>query len=277
MNKKFPILFLTIFAMVGCAKTKLLYDENAYNFPQFDKNYYVEWEGVNELPISETSESKPSSIFNLCDEYSTNQIRIGSTVYEDKWIGTEANSFGYKHNLAKTEKKFSYGMTSKLFDGRVWCDGLYQKSRIQLDKTGFAMFFPKTLIEAKYLGFACRGGTTLDHGFIKGKELPDPSFNFTWSFYIHLASNSYRKVTYKLNDIHVPTDSGGETTFVNFTPFFETTFTQLSGAVAMSFEWEMNDDRFVEQGLTDNYKDKTKEHLCLMLYEIFIGYSVWWN
>jgi len=275
MNKKFPILFLTIFALVGCAKTRLLYDENAYNYPQFDKNYYVEWEGVNNLPITETKYSETGSVFNLCDQNPGDPIRIGSTVYEEEWIGNEENSFGYKHNLAKTEKKFSYGMTSKLFDGLVWCNGLYQKSRIQLDKTGFAMFFPKILGQAKYLGFACRGGTTLEHGFNKGTGQPDPSFNFTWSFYIHLSSDSYRKVIFTLNDVHVPTDSGGETTFINFTPFFNNEFKELIGAVAMSFEWEMNDSRFVEQGLTDNYKDETKEHLCVMLYEMFIGDSVW--
>jgi len=272
MNKRFPILLMSVIALTSCAKTKLLYDDNAYNHPEFDLNYYTEWEGIDELSISN----------EYYGSYSYLSYSAGSTVtiggvenQEYSWNGDEEKQFGYNNNLSDIEKKFSYGVTSKLFDGRVRCESLYQKSRVQLDKSGFAMYFPKQLISTKYLGFACRGGTD----YPEGQEFShdDLNVNFEWSFYIHLNTSEYNKITYKLNNVKIPVDNGGNTAFVNFSPFIEETFTDLYGAVAMSFKWHVNDDEKMatRPDLTDDYTQKEKHHLALMLYEVFIGDSVW--
>lgn len=268
MNRKLPLLLLTTLALAGCAKTNLLYDENAYNYPEFDKNYYTEWKDIKELSLS-SSVNMPYTNLNFSDK---DEITIGGNKIENyTWGGIKEEQFGYNNNLSKIEKKFSYGITSKLFDGRVRCEGLYQKSRVQLDKSGFAMYFPKSLVSAKkYLGFACRGGTD----FPAGQEFAhsDLNINFVWSFYIHLNDGTYSKVTYNLNNVLIPVDNGGNTAFVNFTPYVGDTFSELQGAVAMSFEWSANDSRLESRDLTDNYKEN-KHHLSLMLYEIFIGDS----
>ena len=81
-----------------------------------------------------------------------------------------------------------------MFDGRVRCEQLYQKSRVQLDKTGFAMYFPKSLVSAKYLGFACRGGTNLDEKSGDHFAHDDLKVNFSWSFYIHRDDGQYDKI-----------------------------------------------------------------------------------
>lgn len=270
-------MLMTIFALTGCAKTKLLYDENAYNFADFDKNYYTEWEGIEELNIA-SEYAVDRSDFYACAYSSKDDpkyVRIGGVDTEYTWNGEKESQFGYNNNLSDIEKKFSYGVTSKLFDGRVRCESLYQKSRVQLDKSGFAMYFPKQLISTKYLGFACRGGTD----YPTGQEFShdDLNVNFEWSFYIHLNTSEYNKITYKLNNVKIPVDNGGNTTFVNFTPLFEETFTDLYGAVAMSFKWKVNDDEKMatRPELTDDYNEKEKHHLALMLYEVFIGDSVW--
>ena len=270
MNRKLALLLLSVFALASCAKTKLLYGENAYNSPVFDENYYVEWEGIKDLSVS----NEINGYYTNLNYSAGDEIKIGSQKIEGyTWGGIKEEQFGYNHNLSNIEKKFGYGMTSKLFDGRVRCEQLYQKSRVQLNKTGFAMFFPKSLVSAKYLGFACRGGTD----FPAGKEFAhsDLKVNFTWSFYIHLDDGKYNKVIYKLNNVEIPVDNGGNTAFVNISPYIES-FDELYGAVAMSFEWEANDDRVVAAGLTDDYSQKEKHHLALMLYEIFIGDSIWY-
>ena len=270
-NKRLSWLSLvSVFALVGCAKTNLLYGENAYNSPVFDENYYTEWEGIKELSL----EGQTNSAYSKLHFSSGQDVIIGGKKQENyTWNGDNDEQFGYNNNLAKIEKKFSYGVTSKLFDGRVRCEGLYQKSRVQLDKSGFAMFFPKSLISTKYLGLACRGGSD----YPAGQEFAhsDLKVNFSWSFYIHLANGNYNKVTYNLSNVEIPVDNGGNTAFVSFVPYFGDTFDELYGAVAMSLEWNCVDAR-MPADLTDDYTQKEKHHLSLMLYEIFIGDSTWY-
>ena len=273
MNKKLPLILLAVFSLAGCAKTKLLYDEYAYNLPEFDLNYYTEWEDIKSLDIA----NSVNMFYTDLHFSSEDKIFIGSREITDyTWGGVKEQQFGYNNNLAKTEKKFSYGITSKLFDGRVRCEQLYQKSRVQLDKSGFAMYFPKSLVSAKYLGFACRGGTNLDEKSGDHFAHDDLNVNFTWTFYIHRDDNKYDRIVYNLNDVLIPVDNGGNTAFVNFTPFVDDKFTELSGAVAMSFEWSSNDPRLASKDLTDDYTQKEKNHLALMLYEVFIGDSIWY-
>ena len=128
------------------------------------------------------------------------------------------------------------------------------------------MYFPKLLVSAKYLGFACRGGSSYpDQRFSNDKFKAD----FIWTFYIHLDNGKYQKIIYRISEAEIPVDNGGNTAFVNF-PINEQI---LQGAAAMSFEWKASEA--LPSDLTDNYKDKTKEHLALMLYEVFIGESTW--
>ena len=270
MNRRTPLLLLVVVALSGCAKTKLLYGQFAYNYPEFDKNYYTEWEDIKDLSISS------SSLVSKTPHYSADEgeVTIGDRKIEGyTWGGVKEEQFGYNNNLSKIEKKFSYGITSKLFDGRVRCEGLYQKSRVQLDKSGFAMYFPKSLVSAKYLGFACRGGTSLPAGQEFSHD--DLNVDFTWSFYIHLDDGTYNKVIYTLDDVKIPVDNGGNTSFVNFIPYLGDNFDELVGAVAMSFEWTCDDPRVEARGLTDDYT-KEKDHWALMLYEVFIGDSTWY-
>ena len=290
MNKKKLLLLLPVIALTSCAKTENLYTLNQYNSPVFDENYYTEWEGVEKLNVVET-------ITHEFTPYSSmkNEIMIGGEVVPNyKWYGNENEQFGYNNNLSKTEKKFNYGVTSKLFDGRVRCEGYYQKSRVQLDKSGFAMFFPKALKSTKYLGFACRGGTNYPSGqefaytdeesqnTLIGK--PGLKINAEWSFYIHKTTNEYQKITYKLINVSIPVDASGDTTFVNFLPFYGET--ELYDATAMSFTWSSHDiaNKIAEENakgihthddLVDDYTQKEKHHLSLMLYEVFIGDSIW--
>jgi len=276
MNKKPFILLLSMFTLASCAKTNLLYGENAYNSPVFDENYYTEWEEVNKI---KTSKSESGSRFNFsCSDYvppqgeKAKEVTVnGQTQKGYYWAGDKEKQFGYNHNLSNIEKGFNYGVTSKLFDGRVRCESLYQKSRVQLNSTGFAMYFPKMLASTSYLGLGCRGGSD----YPKGQEFDHRNLKvkLTWSFYIHLDNGKYNKVVYDFN-AEIPVDFGGNTTFINF----GVDPVQLQGAVAMSLTWKCMDERMAieKPELTDNYKDKTKKHhLALMLYEVFIGDSVW--
>lgn len=282
MNKKPLILLLSMFTLASCAKTNLLYGENAYNSPVFDENYYNEWDGIDQL--DKKLQDNYGFITNFsCDDYvpkdskeKVKEVYVNGKIQKGYyWNGDKEKQFGYNHNLSKIEKSFNYGITSKLFDGRVRCESLYQKSRVQVNSTGFAMYFPKMLVSTKYLGLGCRGGTD----YPKGQEFTHTKLKveLTWSFYIHLSNDKYNKVKYVIN-AEIPTDNGGNTAFINFGSY-SPTMDEVSGAVAMSLTWRCTDpDMATRPELTDNYKtkDKTKKHhLALMLYEVFIGDSTW--
>ena len=286
MNKKLPLLLLSVVALASCAKTDRLYTENQYNSPVFDENYYTDWEGIDNVNIS--GESKKNITADYSVQKESDFVKIGGrqmvteTGASAKWGGLKEEQFGYSNNLSKTEKKFNYGVTSKLFDGRVRCEGYYQKSRVQVDKSGFAMYFPKALKQTKYLAFACRGGTDYPAG--EEFRYSDLKINVEWTFYIHVDSSTYSKVIYNLNGIQIPVDNGGNTALICFTPYFEETFTELYDATAMSFKWEYADTKIQDEidngnmthkDLVDDYTQKEKHHLALMLYEVFIGDSIW--
>lgn len=276
MNKKLGLISLAIFALASCAKTKDLFKENQYNSPIFDENYYTEWSNIKSLKIRNVYNQPFSSLMFEGTETNTVTLKHEGNNYNPnnlKWDDEKAKQFGYNNNLSKTEKKFAYGVTSKLFDGRVRCERKYQLSRVQLDKSGFAMYFPKSLVSAKYLGFGIRGGT--DFPEESRFEYKDLKVNFKWTFYIHVNETEYDKVIYNIHDAVVPVDNGGNTNFIHFMPFGNTSFDELNGAVAMSFEWECNDSRLSTRNVTDDYTDKEKHHLSMMLYEVFIGQSVW--
>lgn len=268
MKKKFVVLPIITIALAGCAKTNLLYEENAYNYPQFDKNYYLEREDIDSKKIDET---RNGVAYNLHSEDGISALAAYNKEGY-KWSSYDKNEmFGYHNNLDSIESSFNYGILSKLYDGRVRCDGLYQKSRVQLNKTGYATYFPKSLVEAQYIAFACRGGTTLSTPIGLGDK-NGLKFNFTLSFYIHITnSENYNKVVYKLNEVPVQVDNGGGTNLVSF----EILPTELNGAVAMSLEWECVDSRMSSYNLVDDYTVKEKDHLAIMLYEVFIGKSTW--
>lgn len=290
MKKKILLIpFVSIF-LASCSKTNLLYDENAYNSPIFDENYYTNREDIDSLSLSNTtvlpvlwSSEDGLSTINSAGHNPENRPWL---TYDDE--NHHQEEFGYHNNLSTIDESFSYGILSKLYDGRVRCEGYFQKSRVQLSDCGYATYFPKSLQTAHYFAFACRGATSLKEDLEYSSRFepeftpegnPNPNYakralsvNFTISFYIHISnSEQYKKIVYNLNNVNIQVDNHGYTNLV----YFSLLETELTGAVAMSFEWSSNDPRLVEKNLSTNYQDKEKDHLALMLYEVFIGESTW--
>ena len=279
MKRRITLLAFFALALTGCSKTNELYGRSQYNSVNFDENYYTSWDGVDKIDTSEKS-----CLYNkeklLC-QTSIDEIKLqnGSLdfnpnkyVYVDRYNEGKDNEFGYKNCLSKTtnNKEFKYGVLSKLFDGRVWCEGLYNYSRVQLNKTGFAMRFTKYLLNAKYLAFSVRGGTDFkDAGGFGRIEI---SVNFVWSFYREV-DGKYVKNSFNLSNVKIPVDDSSKTAFIAFFPFYGENFdSEIAMSEAMSFEWSCND---LPDNTTDDYKIKEKHHLSLMLYEMFIGESSW--
>ena len=245
MKKSLVLLPLFALALCSCVKTAELYPDDAYCHTEFDLNYYTEWNNVDELKINDTKEASPE-------------------VTSVSGLSQEAVDFGNENKLTANDNSFAYGYLSKLYDGRISCGGLYQKSRVQLDKTGYATFFPKQLKSASTFYMALRGGTTCEVP-LRANLLVD----YEVTFYIHITnSDAYDKVVYKLNNVQTITDFGGDTRLYSFA-----LTENIKDAVAMSITYNLKDTSHPE--ITDDYKDEEKEHFAIMLYEILLPNSTW--
>lgn len=281
-NMKQKILFLCLVSLtlVGCSKTSELYGKSQYNSVNFDENYYLNWDKVDEIEINNRpiNYNVDYKVQKSNENSGVIDLKIGSQnynpendVYIDKYAEVHDKEFGYNHCMSKTtnNKDFKYGVTSKLFDGRVWCEGLYNLSRVQVNKSGFAMRFTKYLLDAKYLAFSVRGGTD----FLDSEEFGrhNITIDFVWSFY-RLNGDAYERINYNFKNLNIPVDNNTETAFVFAGPGFMDFAYEIGKSEAFSIEWSCYD---LPDNVTDDYRIKEKHHLSLMLYELIIGESVW--
>ena len=260
MKKKLFILPLLALVLVGCRKTDEAFESGRYNSSNFDKNYYVEWNGVKELEIG-----KISTI--------SNPFKISTGISND------GKDYGFEvKNLIKEEQKFAYGYLSKLYDGRLRCDGLTTRSRVQLNNSGYGTFFPKEYRGSESFAFALRGGTTITYPS-ESARIRSAKIDATFKFYIRREGTSiYDRVDMVFTDLNISSDNGGDTTYVEV-PLDASSVELLYGADAMSFEFSLRDlSQYSGYNITDNYldPDQEKDHFCIMLYEVLFPRSKWY-
>ena len=95
-------------------------------------------------------------------------------------------------------------------------------------------------------------------GFVKDAEHP----------------GQYVKHIYHLNNLSIETDNSSKTDLVSFY-IDKSNGESIKDTVAMSISWECIDPRLEEHNLTDDRTIKEKDHLAIMLYEVFLGNSTW--
>lgn len=268
MKMKHILLPLIAITLCGCSKTDKLYKRGAYESPYFYSNYYLK-EDTRDFQIAKEIEETPMELHSHDGLKYLHAEDVGGLQWE---YAEKEKLWSYNNNLALVDEGFKQGAISKLYDGRVRCEGLYQKSRAQLDKVGFAAKLPLTMKHCDYFAFSCRGGTTLENPLMK-----EIYFNFTICFYTQSAGGMYDKHIYRLNDVLVNTDFQSRTNLVSF--YIDQTNVdnkfRLENTVAYEIRWECIDPTLALYNLTDDRTDKEKDHLALMLYEVFFGNSTW--
>ncbi|MCF0117569.1 MAG: hypothetical protein HUJ61_05940 [Bacilli bacterium] len=186
--------------------------------------------------------------------------------------------FGPTHNLSSIDDSFKEGIMSKLYDGRVRCDGrTYARTRVQIDKTGYSTKFPKTMMSGKYFGVALRGQTSYQgNGFEAKVELKISLYQ--------KVSGGYKSINFNLNNVNILSNSHGDTTFVYF--YFDRVLgenykTFLTGVEGMSMTFKLLSENIsVEEKnqygvVTDDHTDLVNPHYSLMLYEVMLPSSTW--
>lgn len=295
--KSILILSITSFMLMSCNKTNELYPGYAYDTGKFETNYYLEHNNVDQINVSKTTEfdaskytfiSNPTfgkKITGLTENDQTYTSPSGEKKFLEWNIDTPIEDYGTGYgpteNLSSIDDSFKNGFLSRLYDGRVRCDGYYAKSRVQLNKTGYSSFFPKQLVDSRYFAMALRGQTSCE-----GYEYSTAITDFKLTLYKHISnSNDYEAYVVSMNDILVPSNTHGISSLMCF--YFVDVFglnyqTMLNGVVAMTLTFSLDQLISTDSGDYEKYgipvddKDDEKHpHFCIMLYEIMIPRSSW--
>lgn len=308
-----------VFALAGCHRpVNELYEANAFNTGRFMNNYYTSWNGVDKIDIKEEN----IKTFNVTPyvedrDRATDEIeglKEGDQLDKNgellSWKNDDPDynkedGYGPYNSLINYDSEFAYGYLSKLYDGRVRCDGYQALSRVQLDKVGYATYFPKALSTYKYFGFAVRGGTDCSKSFYETEQDPSdpqklvqvpyfPELDYDISFIRHdLNTGVYSKFVFHISDLVTQTNNGGKTSFIFF--YFEDILreeygdawnTVLQDTIAMSFTFKLKNyyqEKYEHRNptsykyLVDDKNDTTEStaHFALMLYEVMFPGATW--
>ena len=289
MKRNFKFLLLTIPAllMTGCGYgLKEIYGGSVYNSIDYYENFYRDWDkNVDYHSDKSKVENIDPEIYELDEEndyvftkfnsanFAHNQPDFERYSYSaDIYTPPEDKiSYGQTYALNKTDKSFSYGYVSKLFNGQMFCNGYYEIARVQIDESGFGMEFAKELDQYSY--FALNFKASLDYRK-DGQNTNIPNHNssikITINFFLKKDNGRYERkpVSYVLDNVKTncpETVDGGNYTFFGF----DLANIQIKRCVGISIEYQLLEDEYLLA-----HPDEGWAH-CLLLYELFLPNSTW--
>jgi len=227
-----------VFGLTACGYSlNELYYGDSYNSPNFADNYYKVWDDDINYKGSKNkiTNSNPETIvldkatdyvftkfgednFNLVEPRHDDYVYIND--FTEEITGEDLYPYGPNNNLSDINDSFRYGYMSKLFDGQLFCDGDYEKARVQIDTSGFGRTFSKELYSSTY--FAISFKTSIEYrrivdvdgqdveidiskwwnGSNVGSLVHDCGINLTINFYLKNAHGYERvPVSYEIADI----------------------------------------------------------------------------
>lgn len=287
---KLTLIPLLGIILAACGTTRELYEDGRFNSANFDYNYYTDWNHVDEITPNKTFTYKVTPVVSdtpYINVDPTNKTRIAGLREEDQMYNdtlldwnidypTEdfGKGYGPTKNLTTIDNSFAYGYLSKLYDGRVRCDGFYTRSRVQLDASGYGTFFPKALTSYKYFAFTARGGTGKQYENVLNIDI---KINYHLSFYVRNSeTRSYVRYNFNMNNVPLQTNNGGRTSINLF--YFEDVLGEnwdkaLVNTVAMSLTFDIASNPY-DDLVAD--RNSGKCHFALMLYEVMLPDSTWY-
>lgn len=294
------LLLLSVFGLTACGYgLKEVYDGNAYNDPVFENNFYRVWDkdiakgskkiaSSTEIMLDESKDyvftSYEDANFHYC-EPNYEKYRYSDTVLKEE--DNAIPSYGPSFKLSNTESSFKHGYLSKLFDGKMFCNGHFQLARVQIDEGGFGHLFEKELNQSDY--FAMNFKSSLDYT-TKYRFSPSLSqIKLSVSFYTKNTNATYNetKVSYVIDDVGTnPSESHSHScyTFFGFKFSDRINVERLAG-ISVSYEllsltatgtWKETDEG-PTQSKTFNKDELKSEGIAhsLMLYEVLFPNSTW--
>ena len=289
MRKKadFALLFTFAFVLTGCMNDVAeLYEGHAYDTGVFSENYYSIWNDSlknSVAPVAKTYEVTAANSFQIEQDSDFAQLwspdgfadgkakpyysYFADTPHEDAGYG-----YGSSNNLIALDDAFARGFLSRLYDGRIHCDGItYAQTRVQIDGSGYGTLFPKEMMSYRYFALSLRGADeSSNYDFAM-----DVNINLTFYVYNH-DSALYVPYLFQMKNFPIMTNSGGRTTIVGFyfAGVMGADVNLIRRASGMSITFSLEGDY---EDYTIDREDTTegKEHFALMLYEVLLPKSTW--
>ncbi|MCR5505796.1 MAG: hypothetical protein K6F07_02245 [Bacilli bacterium] len=310
MKKSFYkfLVFVPLLVLTSCGYgLKEIYEGVPYCSSDFEKNYYEVWK--DDINYKKASGSKITKIESerVLDEQKdkvftrTHDVE-GETNYfkfcEPNWAqyaytydkadpkdGKKA--YGPAVCLGSVDNSFKYGVSSKLFDGQMFCNGNFQNSRTQVgasnkNHTGFGLTFEKECTYSEYfmLNFKCSVITD------KSQNLGYQKSDLTLKLGFYLKNDTgytYIPVSYHVTD--VPTNSGDDHFLEPYSGRYSSYICfgfqlnngssatseclNLNRLAGFSFEYIHNGDTY-----SDTHAGENISH-AIMLYEVSLPHSTW--
>ena len=283
MNKKAKYLLLLPITMITSCGYSLSYivEGNLYNSPVFSENYYQHWD--NELKNSSLKSNNDVSSNAITSYQDIGNVDPNFAIDNPyKYV----DEYGMEYRMNKLDESFNYGVQSKLFDGRVFCERYFQRSRVQTDENGFSVRFAKESDELHYFAMQFKATTDnaldcypvnsneisiydpLDHNVHDNALRHDSHVNMTISLYCKNGSIIEKHQFNSTIDFNGTTNDGDYYVFYAF----DLEGYNLSRLVGFSVEYTVQDD------LIDWNKNKgleTEIDYALFIYEVFLPYTYW--
>ena len=309
MRKFYKLSILPLVAFLSSCGygLKEYYNGNAYATGDFQQDYYKEWDSRIDLnnPKNKIISSEEHRLdedndyvfknyddpnFALCDRDAKEKGLINtynSDYYpndEDRYLNI---GYGPTRKLSRQDNSFRYGYVSKLFDGQMYCHGRYQYARVQIDESGFGCVFSKETnldtyfalnLKASYdytkyeiCDFSVYPGSTgnIPNGIMSGVDLKV-------SFYCKTDKGFIKKsFLYEIDDL---TTNGFESAEIYTLFGFRTSRYELNRVAGLSIEFTFDREDINKNPMRD-LKDKEgnpyKLDYSLMLYEVFMPFTIW--
>ena len=276
---------------------KEVYSGIPYNTTDFFKNYYNVWndninpykEG-NKITVLKDSyeldETKDKVFrrlsdanFKDCDDsWSTYAYTYDKVEPDD---GTKA--YGPAVKLSSYDSSFKYGVTSKMFDGQMFCNGDYANARTQVkpmnqdqddSQGGFGVLFSKESNDASYFMMNFKCSVVLKDN----QNLSGARSNLKLKLGLFMRNETgytYQPLTYTIDNI--PTNSGDDHSAPPFSMRndmyvcfgFSLKNFDTDRLVGFSVQYEKISDTYSETN-----PDQTTYH-AIMLYEVSFPKTTW--
>jgi hypothetical protein len=253
---------------------KTLASQDAYELS--DSSFFCGLRDADMISDGTLSHSGMSTMYPELLTYNGNAL---STDPADDWTPDQENdsssyvgtSFGRTYCLATEDSDFKNGLLGKLYNGQMYCDMWYAAARLQLDGSGYATSFPKTLGGRDYVLLSLRGASDISASGANRLVTID----LTLDFYKDGTNGDYDLISVTLPNVSVWTDAGGENvSFVGF-KFSDALGSSFSTAGISGFglRYDNLQDSIYGNQETITATDTTENHFALMVYEVMFPQS----
>ncbi|MCR4879628.1 MAG: hypothetical protein K5906_01560 [Bacilli bacterium] len=253
MKHKF-IYLLPVLVLASCGtKVNKLGTYGMDHSANWNDNYYTYYdEHLLKLETSIiTLDSEANKVFTSysddnfvsLEEKATGE---GALIYADDFH--EDTGYGPYMRLSKSNDYIKEGVTSKLFNGQMFCHGYYEAARVQIKESGISIPMGKKLVSSDYLYLQFKSALDFKTQTVDGHD-DDITINIT--FY-----NNEKGVTYSYPLKEVATNKGETYIFYGFS----TKDLDLNNATDIAISYHIDKETYNEE------KGTSIAH-ALLLYE----------